>query len=37
VVNIVEDVAARGVPIVAISDNTLSPLAKNAQVLFAVP
>ncbi len=37
VVNIVEEVAARGVPIVAISDSTLSPLAKNAQVLFAVP
>ena len=29
--------AARGVPIVAISDSTLSPLAKNARVLFAVP
>ncbi len=37
VVNIVEEVAAKGVPIVAISDSTLSPLAKNAQVLFAVP
>ena len=37
VVNIVEEVVARGVPIVAISDSTLSPLAKNAQVLFAVP
>jgi DNA-binding MurR/RpiR family transcriptional regulator len=37
VVNIVEETAARGVPIVAISDSTLSPLAKNARVLFAVP
>lgn len=37
VVNIVEEAAALGVPIVAISDSTLSPLAKNAQVLFAVP
>jgi DNA-binding MurR/RpiR family transcriptional regulator len=37
VVNIVEENAARGVPIVAISDSTLSPLAKNAKVLFAVP
>lgn len=37
VVNIVEDVAARGVPVVAISDSTLSPLAKSARVLFAIP
>ena len=37
VVNIVEDVAARGIPIVAMSDSTLSPLAKAASVLFAVP
>jgi len=37
VVNIVEETAARGVPIVAISDSTLSPLAKNTRVLFAVP
>ena len=37
VVNIVDKVATRGVPIVAISDSTLSPLAKNARVLFAVP
>ena len=37
VVNVVEETAARGVPIVAISDSTLSPLAKNARVLFAVP
>lgn len=37
VVNVVEDTAARGVPVVAISDSTLSPLAKSARVLFAVP
>ena len=37
VVNIVEETAARSVPIVAISDSTLSPLAKSARVLFAVP
>lgn len=37
VVNIVEEAAARGVPVVAISDSTLSPLAKSARVLFAVP
>ncbi len=37
VVNIVEEVAERGVPIVAISDSTLSPLAKSAEFFFAVP
>jgi DNA-binding MurR/RpiR family transcriptional regulator len=37
VVNIVDEVAARGVPVVAISDSTLSPLAKSAKVLFAIP
>lgn len=37
VVNIVDEQAARGVPVVAISDSTLSPLAKSAEVLFAVP
>jgi DNA-binding MurR/RpiR family transcriptional regulator len=37
VVNVVEETAARGVPILAISDSTLSPLAKNATLLFAVP
>ncbi len=37
VVNIVEQTAACGVPIVAISDSTLSPLAKSAEVLFSVP
>src|SRR5262245_4424322 len=37
VVNIVEQAASRGVPIIAITDSTLSPLAKSATVLFAVP
>lgn len=37
VVNVTEEAAERGVPIVAISDSTLSPLAKSASVLFAVP
>lgn len=37
VVNIAEQTARRGVPILAISDSTLSPLAKTADLLFAVP
>jgi len=37
VVNIVEEAAKRGVPVIAISDSTLSPLAKGAGVLFPVP
>jgi DNA-binding MurR/RpiR family transcriptional regulator len=37
VVNIVEEAALAGVPVVAISDSTLSPLAKAASVMFAVP
>ena len=37
VVNIVEEAAERGIDIVAISDSTLSPLAKGARVLLAVP
>jgi DNA-binding MurR/RpiR family transcriptional regulator len=37
VVNIVDEMAERKVPIIAISDTTLSPLAKAATVLFAVP
>ena len=37
VVNVVEEAAGRGVPIIAMSDSTLSPIAKNAKVLFAVP
>ncbi|MCP3468828.1 MurR/RpiR family transcriptional regulator [Bradyrhizobium sp. CCGUVB1N3] len=37
VVNVVEEAGRNGVPIIAMSDSTLSPLAKNARVLFAVP
>lgn len=37
VVNIAEAAAAAEVPIVAISDSSLSPLARTAQVLFTVP
>ena len=37
VVEIVADAAAAGAPIVAITDSTLSPLAKSATALFAVP
>ncbi len=37
VVNVAEETAGRGVPIVAITDSTLSPYAKLANVLFAVP
>lgn len=37
VVNVAEETAGRGVPIVAITDSTLSPYAKSARVLFAVP
>ncbi len=37
VVNITEAAAAAKVPIIALSDSTLSPLAKSASVLFAVP
>jgi len=37
VVNVVESVASKGNKIIAISDSTLSPLAKSADVLFAVP
>ena len=37
VVNVVENVSAKGNKIIAISDSTLSPLAKSAEVLFAVP
>jgi DNA-binding MurR/RpiR family transcriptional regulator len=36
-VNIVEDAQSRGVPILAITDSTLSPLAKGAKALFTVP
>ncbi len=37
VVNVVEETAKRGVPILAITDSTLSPLAKSATLLFSVP
>lgn len=37
VVNVVEEAAAQGQAIIAISDSTLSPLAKSARVLFPVP
>lgn len=37
VVNVVEEAAAQGHTIIAISDSTLSPLAKSARVLFPVP
>ncbi len=37
VVNIVEEAASRGAVVIAISDSTLSPLAKNAELLFSVP
>ena len=37
VVNVAEESARRGVPILAITDSTLSPYAKLARVLFAVP
>ena len=37
VVNVAEETASRGVPILAITDSTLSPYAKLAKVLFAVP
>lgn len=37
VVNVAEETAARDVPIIAITDSTLSPFAKLAEVLFAVP
>lgn len=36
-VDITHEVAALGIPIVGISDSTLSPLAKTASVLFAIP
>jgi DNA-binding MurR/RpiR family transcriptional regulator len=37
VVNIVEEAATRKIPVIAITDSTLSPLTKAATVLFAVP
>jgi DNA-binding MurR/RpiR family transcriptional regulator len=37
VVGIAETAAQNGAPVIVISDSQLSPLAKNAQVLFSVP
>lgn len=37
VIGIAEAAAARGVPIVAISDSTFSPLARSARILFPIP
>lgn len=37
VVNVAEDAAQLGVPVIAITDSTLSPYSKMARVLFAVP
>lgn len=36
-VNVAEDAVNRGIPILAITDSTLSPLAKGAHALFTVP
>jgi DNA-binding MurR/RpiR family transcriptional regulator len=37
VVNIVEEAAKADIPVIAISDSSLSPLMKSARILFAVP
>jgi DNA-binding MurR/RpiR family transcriptional regulator len=37
VIAIADDAGARGIPIVAITDSQLSPLAKSAKVLFTIP
>lgn len=37
VVGIVEDASRRGVPVIAITDGPLSPIAKGARVAFDVP
>ncbi len=37
VVNIVEEAAKADIPVIAISDSSLSPLMKSAQIFFAVP
>lgn len=37
VVNVADEAAASGHPVIAISDSTLSPLAKSARVLFTIP
>ncbi len=36
-VDVAENASAHGIPILAITDSTLSPLAKSARVLFTVP
>lgn len=36
-VDVAEHASGRGIPILAITDSTLSPLAKGARVLFTVP
>ena len=37
VVAVTEEAHAAGVPIIAVTDSTLSPIAKSASVLFTVP
>lgn len=37
VVNVVESLGPGGAPVIAITDSTLSPLARTARVLFAIP
>jgi DNA-binding MurR/RpiR family transcriptional regulator len=37
VVDVVEEVGKRGVPIIAITDNQLSPIAKRATLCFCIP
>ncbi len=37
VVTVAEETAARGVPVIAITDSTLSPFSRLARVLLAVP
>lgn len=37
VVNMTEEAASAGIPVIAISDSTLSPLKKSSTVLFPVP
>lgn len=37
VVNIVEEAVSKSIPVISISDSTLSPIAKGARVLFSVP
>lgn len=37
VVSVVEEAAQKGIPIIGLSDSTLSPLAKHSRPLFVVP